>query len=135
MADADEDAMLRAGSFARTSTENAENDMSDETQDFRFLSSISACVLVSLEYTRWMYVNNRIISSSSDPNSATIPKRGEKDFEPNPTQLQSDILVASRQAMHNALSFTRLHNDKTVVRGIFCPDGVLIPREKIDAEE
>lgn len=73
--------------------------------------------------------------SSSDPNSATIPKRGEKDFEPNPTQLQSEILAASRQAMHNALSFTRLHNEKNVVRGVFCPDGVLIPREKVEEEK
>ncbi|KAI5306005.1 hypothetical protein KEM56_002555, partial [Ascosphaera pollenicola] len=113
MADADEDAMLRAGTSARTGTENTENDISDETQDFRFLNSIS---------------------TSSDPNSATIPKRGEKDFEPNPTQLQSDILAASREAMHNALSFTRLHNEKNAVRAVFCPDGVLIPEEKVEEE-
>ncbi|KAI5282756.1 tRNA-splicing endonuclease subunit sen54 [Ascosphaera acerosa] len=106
MADADEDAMLRAGSAAQQGLGDADNDISDETQDFRFLYSKGVL---------------------RDPSSATIPKRGEKDFEPNPTQLQSNVLAASRQAMHDALSHVRLHNEKTVVRAVFCPTGILIP--------
>lgn len=43
---------------------------------------------------------------------AKIPKRGEKDFEPHSTALQSNTLSASRQAMHNALAFQRIHQPK-----------------------
>ncbi|KAI5298541.1 tRNA-splicing endonuclease subunit sen54 [Ascosphaera atra] len=112
MADADEDAMLRVGTRTQNDAASGmQQDMSDETQDFRFLNALTAF---------------------PDPNQATLPKRGEKDFEPNPTELQSNVLAASRQAMHNALSFPRLHNEKTVVTGVFCPTGVLIPREKLE---
>jgi tRNA-splicing endonuclease subunit Sen54 len=41
-----------------------------------------------------------------------IPKRGEKDFEPHATTLQSDTLSASRAAMHAALSIPRIHKPK-----------------------
>lgn len=43
---------------------------------------------------------------------ATIPKRGEKDFIPDGTDLQSRTLSESRSAMHNALSGTRTHTNK-----------------------
>jgi hypothetical protein len=35
----------------------------------------------------------------------TIPKRGEKDFEPDGTNKQERILQEGREAMYSALSF------------------------------
>lgn len=51
--------------------------------------------------------------SLKDPSSSKLPKRGEKDFEPHATNLQADILAASRDAMHTAISFPRTHHPKT----------------------
>ena len=62
-------------------------------------------------------------SSLTDASSTTLPRRGEKDFEPNPTEFQADVLSASRQAMHNALAHSRLHRPKTQVIGVYAPDG------------
>ncbi|KAI5362964.1 putative tRNA-splicing endonuclease, subunit Sen54 [Septoria linicola] len=92
MADADEDTIPRGGGLAGDDV-----DLSDETQDFRFLSAISK-------------------------EDATIPKRGEKDFEPHATELQSNILAASRQAMHNALSYERVHQPKGHTIGTYHPE-------------
>lgn len=38
-------------------------------------------------------------------NSEVIPKRGEKDFEPDGTSVQSSLLDDSRNAMYQALSY------------------------------
>jgi tRNA-splicing endonuclease subunit Sen54 len=61
--------------------------------------------------------------------SPGIPRRGEKDFEPNPTELQADVLAASRGAMHNALSYPRLHGAKTRVIAFYAPDGYVPPAQ------
>lgn len=53
----------------------------------------------------------------------TLPRRGEKDFEPNPTLLQSDILAASRDAMYTAISHPRIHPVKSMCVGIYAPEG------------
>ncbi|GAB1214717.1 hypothetical protein ATERTT37_003886 [Aspergillus terreus] len=102
MADADE----AAANLPRDPAAPVDTDLSDETQDFRMLNHLSFL----------------------DTSQQTIPKRGEKDFEPNPTLYQADILSASRQAMHNALSFPRLHNPRNLVVGIYAPDGPAPPR-------
>lgn len=68
-----------------------------------------------------------IYNSFADPTQATLPKRGEKDFEPNPTLYQADVLSASRQAMHNALSYPRLHFQKHKIVGFYAPDGPMPP--------
>ena len=60
---------------------------------------------------------------SSRTNQQFIPKRGEKDFEPNPTLLQSDILAASRDAMYTAISHPRIHPPKSLCVGIYAPEG------------
>lgn len=73
--------------------------------------------------------------SLSDPNQQSLPRRGEKDFEPNPTILQADALASSRQAMHNAIAYPRLHNPKGNVIGIYCPEGVLVPPAVSDGED
>lgn len=53
---------------------------------------------------------------------AAVPKRGEKDFEPHATTLQSNTLAASRQAMHNALSFQRVHPPKGYTVATYYPE-------------
>lgn len=67
------------------------------------------------------------LNSPSDPSQSSLPRRGEKDFEPNPTLHQADVLSASRQAMHNALSVPRLHHPKQRVVGFYAPDGPAPP--------
>ena len=57
-------------------------------------------------------------SSQRKPDSS-LPKRGLKDFEQNPTQLQASTLESSRQAMHDALLHTRTHAPKTRVLGTY----------------
>ncbi|KAJ5356946.1 hypothetical protein N7517_011555 [Penicillium concentricum] len=101
MADVDEDVVKAP---ANASTE-PDVDLSDETQDFRFLNHLN-------------------FFADASPG---IPRRGEKDFEPNPTELQADVLSASRGAMHNALSYPRLHNTKTRVIAFYAPDGYVPP--------
>ena len=91
MADIDEDTIPRTG----LSTED--NDISDEVQDFRFLSSISK-------------------------DDAKIPKRGEKDFEPHSTDLQANVLSSARQAMHDALSYPRIHQSRKANYAIYHPE-------------
>lgn len=73
-------------------------DLSDETQDFRFLSQFS---------------------KSTDQSS--IPKRGEKDFEPDGTDRQSRVLDDSRNAMHEALCGERKHTSKVHVEAVWRP--------------
>ncbi|KAF2482989.1 tRNA-splicing endonuclease subunit sen54 N-term-domain-containing protein [Neohortaea acidophila] len=92
MADVDEDAFTPSAPGG-----GEDQDLGDEVQDFRFLASISR-------------------------EDASIPKRGDKDFEPHGTALQSNILTASRQAMHNALSYQRMHQPKNHVVAHYHPE-------------
>lgn len=62
-------------------------DISDEHQDWNLLGTLSSDV-------------------------TQIPKRGEKDFEPDGTEFQDSALQSSRQAMYSALSGTRAHTSK-----------------------
>ncbi|OAP57455.1 hypothetical protein AYL99_08193 [Fonsecaea erecta] len=94
MADADEDAIP-------TASVSGPDDLEDETQDFRFLSQLT---------------------SSSKTGQAIIPKRGTKDFEPNPTRSQASALDASRLAMHTALSAVRVQTGKNYVVGQYLPN-------------
>ncbi|KAL3479315.1 tRNA splicing endonuclease subunit [Aspergillus californicus] len=103
MADLDEAAVNSPSNGAT----HVDVDLSDETQDFRMLNNLSFL---------------------ADTAELSLPKRGEKDFEPNPTLFQADILSASRQAMHNALSYPRVHNPKSRVIGIYAPNGPAPPK-------
>ena len=94
MADADEDVIPK-------NSTSEHDDLEDETQDFRFLSQLT---------------------SSSRNGQAIIPKRGTKDFEPNPTRSQASTLDASRLAMHTALSAVRIHAAKNHVVGQYLPN-------------
>lgn len=51
-----------------------------------------------------------------------LPRRGVKDFEPLTLSSQRSTLEASREAMHTALSYPRLHLGKSHVVGVFIPD-------------
>ncbi|KAJ5925725.1 tRNA-splicing endonuclease subunit Sen54 [Penicillium verhagenii] len=108
MADADEEVITSTSAEAP----QVEVDLSDETQDFRLLNHLSFL---------------------GDTASSSLPKRGEKDFEPNPTEFQADVLSASRQAMHNALSHPRVHHPKGRVVGFYAPDGFSPPPEYIES--
>lgn len=64
----------------------------------------------------------RLTSRSISENGASkLPKRGEKDFEPHATSLQASALDASREAMHQAISSTRIHNPKNHVVATYDP--------------
>ncbi len=95
MADADEDVI------PRTSTTEPDDDLEDETQDFRFLAQLT---------------------SASQAGQGVIPKRGIKDFEPNPTRSQASALDASRLAMHTALSGVRIHAGRNHNVGQYLPN-------------
>lgn len=59
--------------------------------------------------------------------AGNLPKRGEKDFESHGTNAQTNVLEASRNAMHDALSYVRVHNTGKKggsVRGWYFGDGV-----------
>lgn len=91
MADADEDVIPSA------SHQPEADDLEDETQDFRFLAQLTA--------------------AASGSGAVVVPKRGTKDFEPNPTRSQASALDASRLAMHTALSAPRIHSGRTHIVG------------------
>lgn len=120
MADADEEA-IRA---TTTEAPQIETDLSDETQDFRLLNHLNLYPPAAAIALRLL---TNLCSSLSDTSSASLPRRGEKDFEPNPTEFQADVLSASRGAMHNALAHPRIHHPKTQVIGIYAPDGPTPP--------
>ena len=102
-----------SNSHPTTSSSNPpETDLSEETQDFRFLSSLT---------TTTSSISNP--SSTTTTTTTVIPKRGEKDFEPNPTRSQGNALRASRQAMHDALSAGRVHTTKNWVVGYYTGRG------------
>ena len=101
MADADEDAIpsshtragpstqaLSTGDASPTLSAAGDSDSEGEAADFRFLSSVTP---------------------AGSRQAQGLPKRGTKDFEPNPTQSQRSTLDASRKAMHDALSAVRVH--------------------------
>lgn len=95
-----EDAPINQSSSQPHHDENY--DATDEPQDYRFLAALT----------------------SNPDGKHTIPKRGEKDFEPHGTLHQASILDASRQAMHDALDHTRVHGPKAMVRAWYFGDGV-----------
>ncbi|KAL9622552.1 MAG: hypothetical protein Q9160_003049 [Pyrenula sp. 1 TL-2023] len=85
-------------------------DVSEETQDFRLLNHVHIL----------------------DTDQSGLPRRGEKDFEPNPTLSQQSSLAASRQAMHDALSYPRLHNPRNHPVAVFCPDSTTDACVRVD---
>lgn len=119
----DEDSLTNPA-FAHT---QEETDLTDEVQDFRFLSALSQYFsLFSLFPTNDLDSHSHspllelililgvspIDGIRNDPTNndlPSLPRRGEKDFELHGTNAQIAILTASRAAMHAALSRPRLH--------------------------
>jgi tRNA-splicing endonuclease subunit Sen54 len=104
MADADEDFLL-------TSQTNHDDDheIGDDTQDFLLFASLAK-------------------------SGHQLPKRGEKDFEPHGTKHQAARLEASRQAMHDALDYTRKHTPKGHTRAFYYGEEGL-KRDEVIAED
>ncbi|MCJ1380452.1 tRNA-splicing endonuclease subunit sen54 [Xylographa soralifera] len=92
MVEFDEDAIVF------TSPQQGESDLTDETQDFRFLTNLSL--------------------TAEQP---SLPRRGEKDFESYGTTSQQDALSRSRAAMHDALSYPRIHTPKSQIIAVYNP--------------
>ena len=119
MADVDEDQRINDPHNA------ADTDLSDEAQDFRFLSSLGRYELQGskLPETDSRCIPYRLLAnippfffdvpSRHRSDHATLPRRGEKDFEPHGTTHQASRLSASRDAMHQALSTVRIHNPRS----------------------
>lgn len=105
MMDLDEDPPMGS----RTNVDD-DQEPGDETQDFLLLAALT---------------------SKSAPQ---LPRRGEKDFEPHGTKYQDGILAASRQAMHDALDYTRVHTPKGHVRGFYYGVESLERDKVVDAE-
>ncbi|KAK1761438.1 hypothetical protein QBC47DRAFT_457037 [Echria macrotheca] len=78
----------------------AEEALEDETQDFRMFSKFNKSAHVSAQTIR----------------------KGEKDFEQVGTRKQEDALEQSRQAMHDVLSYTRVHHPNNWTRAWYFPD-------------
>lgn len=98
MTDIDEDEPPTATSYTQT---NSHHDIEDEVQDWKILGNRNA--------------------SSSQTTSSAIPKRGEKEFEPDGTTVQNQSLKESQQAMFDALSNTRGHHIKHKLIGVWVP--------------
>ena len=62
-------------------------------------------------------------NSSSTTEQSSLPRRGEKDFESHGTTAQQDALSKSRTAMHDALSYPRIHAPKYLISATYNPDG------------
>ncbi len=120
MADFDEDGPSFVHSSSNSNSHSITSnpmdvDLSEETQDFRFLSVLTSNTAFSNNNNT---TTSSVVSDSiAASNETLIPKRGIKDFEPNPTRSQQNALRASRQAMHDVLSGERVHGGKNWVIG------------------
>ncbi|KAG6037664.1 hypothetical protein E4U41_004850 [Claviceps citrina] len=54
--------------------------------------------------------------------SSKVIRKGEKDFESHGTQAQENTLEASRTALEEVLSYTRVHRPETWLRAWYFPD-------------
>ncbi|KAI0885004.1 tRNA-splicing endonuclease subunit sen54 N-term-domain-containing protein [Annulohypoxylon maeteangense] len=77
-----------------------EDALGDETQDFRLFASLF---------------------DKKQASGKTL-RRGEKDFEAHGTRAQAGALEASREAMHEVLSYTRSHKPRDCNRGWYFPE-------------
>lgn len=87
--------------------DDGEVDIEDEVQDWKALNKLSK-------------------------GAEVIPKRGEKDFEPDGTSVQTSLLDDSRNAMYQALSHPRGHNAKQELIAVWIPkeNKALVPHAK-----
>ncbi|KAK6465707.1 hypothetical protein DFJ63DRAFT_310792 [Scheffersomyces coipomensis] len=81
-------------------------DIEDETPDWKIL-------------TRSLGSAN---NSNNTNGTSGIPKRGDKDFEPDNTDIQTSTLQESREAMYDAISGVRGHHLKQKLLSIWIED-------------
>ncbi|KAI0901273.1 tRNA-splicing endonuclease subunit sen54 N-term-domain-containing protein [Annulohypoxylon nitens] len=89
-----------------------EDTLGDETQDFRLFASLF---------------------DKKGASGKTL-RRGEKDFEAHGTRAQAGALEASREAMHEVLSYTRSHKPRDMNRGWYFPDKWVDAPENVEVE-
>ena len=128
MADADEDVTIPISkpSASTTSTSHAapslrntvndpaaddgsDSDDGDVGQDYRLLAATAASNPAALLSDQLDSTLSSSTVTSIATTSGAIPKRGLKDFEPDPTNHQANQLESSRLAMHTALTHIRTH--------------------------
>ena len=116
MADADEDRIPTLSQQNDPDNDSNQDEAEDQAPDFAvFLSSINN------KTTKTTQQDADHLLTTATKSSSALPKRGTKSFEPNPTQYQSNLLHASRDAMHTALSHTRVHYPKNHIVGVYDP--------------
>lgn len=54
--------------------------------------------------------------------ATSVPKRGEKDFEPDGTRTQGTLLQESKDAMYEALEGVRGHHNRQSLQGVWIPE-------------
>ncbi|KAL7624192.1 tRNA-splicing endonuclease subunit sen54 [Parahypoxylon ruwenzoriense] len=96
-------AISEQGGEDAPSLEDALED-TDKTQDFRLFASLLP------ERRQQQQVSGKTL------------RRGEKDFEAHGTRAQEGALEASRNAMHDVLSYTRAHRPKDYSRAWYFPE-------------
>ncbi|KAK7207268.1 tRNA-splicing endonuclease subunit sen54 N-term-domain-containing protein [Myxozyma melibiosi] len=63
----------------------------------------------------------RLLAAYSGASKKSLPKRGEKEYEPDGSHTDSSNLEQSRTAMYTALSGERKHTSKAHISGIWFP--------------
>lgn len=69
--------------------------------------------------SRWEALASSDLCSTAE--HPALPRRGEKDFESHGTTSQQDALSKSRAAMHDALSYPRVHAPKYHITATYNP--------------
>ena len=64
----------------------------------------------------------KLFASMFDKETLGRMRRGDKDFESHGTRTQDALLEASRQVMQTLMSYERVHNEKSYVRGWYFPE-------------
>lgn len=65
-----------------------------------------------------------------DWRSVPLPKRGEKEFEPDGLEVQKDLLSEAVEAMFRALGFPRGHSVRQHVEAVWIGDRLVVPFPK-----
>lgn len=93
---------------ARTAPVPGDSDDEEDMPDYRVLSVLSSKHLTAG-------------GMSADAPAPSIPKRGEKDFEPTGFGGQTKVLEQSRHALFTTISLPRAHSSKTLCTATWDP--------------
>ena len=93
---------------ARATPAQGDSDEEEDMPDYRVLSALSSKHLSAG-------------GMSTDASAPSIPKRGEKDFEPTGFGGQTKVLEQSRHALFTTISLPRAHSSKTLCTATWDP--------------